>query len=120
MTAEQFLKSVRNSNDQLGKLIRLQGVLSSQALDDDSQQQQTQREELEQQILREYEHNHMVRQRVRKFIDRLPDKDERQILKLMYLSLMRMEDAAGVLGFSLRQCYRIKQRALMHLEGMRC
>lgn len=119
MTAEQFLKSVRHSNDQLGKLIRLQGVLSSLTSGEESQQQQKQQEELEQQILREYEYNSLVRHRVQNFIDRLPDKDERQILKLMYLSLMRMEDAAGVLGFSLRQCYRIKQQALMHLEGMR-
>ncbi|NLC32916.1 MAG: hypothetical protein GX781_06425 [Clostridiales bacterium] len=119
MRAKQFLTSVKDSNDQIGKLIRLQGILSGMPASKRLQEHQKQTKALEAQIHQAYEINRMTRRRVQNFIDRLPDAEERQILKLLYLSLMRMEDAARVMGYCPRQCYRIQQRALMHLEGMR-
>ena len=40
------------------------------------------------------------------------------MLRLVYLSRLRIVDAADVMGYSARQCYRVKRRALMHLDGL--
>jgi len=119
LTAEQFLQSVQHSNDQLGKLVRLQSSLNSPDFPQTPGERQARAEELQEQINLAYGYSRQVRRRVQNFIDRLPDDREREMLKLLFLSLLRMEDAAGVMGLSIRQGYRIKRLALMHLEGMR-
>lgn len=119
MTAEQFLQSVQASNEQLGKLLRLQALLKSPDFSLNPGEHKARTEELEEQINQAYDHSRMVRSRVQNFIDRLPEDREREMLKLLFLSLLRMEDAVGVMGLSLRQGYRIKRSGLLHLEAMR-
>lgn len=119
MRAEQYLLSVKSSNDQLGKLLRLQEMLSSPEFHSRPEDQKERKEQLAEQINQAYDQNRLARQRVALFINSLPERQEREILKLLYISLLRHEDAAKVLGTSLRQSYRIKRQALMHLEGMR-
>lgn len=53
-----------------------------------------------------------------KLLDRLPDQQEAESLRLCYLKGLRTVDAAEVMGYSLRQFQRIKRRALNHLEGL--
>ena len=73
---------------------------------------------LEEQITRGYEDNLSERKRAQRFIDRLPDPVERQALTLFYLRHLTCDEAAEIMGFTPRQLYRVKRRALMHLEGL--
>lgn len=119
------MQEVGIRHGQIGKLLRLQSTLREQAaacrVSDPllHAHRLKQAEQLAEEILAAYAAYHQQAERVRRFIERLPDSDERETLKLCYLAGMHTQQAAEVLGYSERHLYRIKQRALMHLEGLR-
>lgn len=125
MRVERFLESVNEHNEQIGKLVRLQSFLRGEAsrlYESDpvlSAGRLQQAQALAHDILQAYDECEKLIARVRRFIERLPDQTEREILKLCYLSHIHAETAADILGYSARHAYRIKQRALMHLEALR-
>ncbi len=125
MRVERFLECAGECDEQLDKLLRLQGFLREEAgrlLAFDpglAAHRMAQADELTRDILLIHDRYDLQVRRLRQFIERLPDQTEREVLKLCYLSRLRTEAAAGILGYSARQVYRIKQRAIMHLEGLR-
>ena len=70
-------------------------------------------------ILDAYEASGKLSARLSRFIDKLPDAQEREVLKLCYLSGLNTYQIGEILGYSERHVYRIRHRALMHLEGLR-
>ena len=125
MKVEHYLACVGEHSEQIDKLLRLQRFLRDEASRLKTGDPQLANHRLQQasalthDILETHDKFDKQAERLRRFIERLPDPTEREILKLCYLSCLNTETAAGILGYSARQAYRIKQRALMHLEGMR-
>lgn len=116
MSAEEYLLEIKESDRHIGELIRLQSTMSG--LPAPSEQIAADRRLLEAQIAAAYEDNRRARRRAKNLIDRLPDRSERQTLTLFYLQQMTVDDTAHVLGLTPRQLYRVKKRALMHLDGL--
>jgi len=125
LKVERYLAYAQEQNEQTGKLLRLQSFLRDEAsrlMTSDPQlasHRLRQAAALTHDILQAHDTFDKQAERLRRFIERLPDPTEREILKLCYLSCLSTETAAGILGYSARQAYRIKQRAIMHLEGVR-
>lgn len=117
--------SVTEKQDKIGKLLRLQSALRDQAAgcaaEDPvvSSLRLAQARRLGEEILAAYKALERQTARVRRFIDRLPDEQERQVLKLCYLSGLHTRAVGEILGFSERHVYRLRHRGLMHLEGLR-
>ena len=124
MNADRYLNSLNHGRDQAAKLARLQAVLREDAkrlrgkLPDLAEERLQQAAGLTGQIRRCRAEGVRQAKRALHLIGRLPDEHERQVLRLIFLSRLRIEDAAQVMGYSPRQCYRIKRRALMHLDGI--
>jgi len=122
LNAERYLHSLNRARDQAAKLARLQNILLEEAgrLQEKSpalaEERRAQAGSLTGQIARQRAEGVRQAQRALRLINRLPDEQERQVLRLVHLSRLRIEDAAQVMGYSPRQCYRIKRRALMHLD----
>lgn len=124
MTAQEQLQSIHLLNRELSCLLRAQAKarqrysrlqanrpnLAKQAL--------KQCQALSQAILSLYVCLDTRRQELCQLIDRLPRPDERQVLKLTYLSGFTMEETAEMLHFSVRHTYRLKQRALERLQAL--
>ncbi len=114
---------LKEKDDQLCGLLHLQAILSKRAREKEEAApgsgapDMAQSRALSQQILTAYEQRGQLMGRMRHLIDTLPDARERQLLGLHYLLQLKPEEVAVVLGLSLRQCYRLKRTALMHLEA---
>ena len=125
MKVDHYLACVGEHSEQIDKLLRLQSFLRNEASRLKSSDPQLAAHRLQQasalthDILQAHDTFDRQAERLRRFIERLPDRTEREILKLCYLSCLSTETAAGILGYSARQAYRIKQRAIMHLEGIK-
>ena len=116
MSAENYLMDIKQSDRRIGELVRLQTMMAGTPAP--NEQIARDRAALEEQITRGYEDNLSERKRAQRFIDRLPDPTERQALTLFYLRHLTCDEAAEIMGFTPRQLYRVKRRALMHLEGL--
>ncbi len=116
MSAEEYLLRVRESDRRVGELVRLQSAMNG--IPAPNPQVERDRRLLEAEISAAYEDNRVSRRRAQGFIDRLPDRCEREALTLFYLRQMTADDAAHVLGLTPRQFYRVKKRALAHLDGL--
>ena len=116
MSAEEYLLQIKESDRHIGELVRLQSAMSG--VPAPSERIARDRRLLEAQVAAAYEDNRVSRRRAQCLIDRLPDRGERQTLTLFYLKQMTADDAAHVLGMTPRQLYRVKKRALMHLDGL--
>lgn len=116
MRAERYLTTIREDDCRIGELVRLQTVMSGAA--SPSERVLKDRQHLETQITKVYKENHAARKRAQRLIDKLPDPAERQVLTMFYLQKLTVGETAEVMGFSPRHLYRVKQRALMHLEGL--
>ena len=116
MSAENYLMDIKQSDRRTGELVRLQTMMAGTPAP--NEQIALDRAALEEQITRSYQDNLSERRRAQRFIDRLPDPVERQALTLFYLRHLTCDEAAEIMGFTARQLYRVKRRALMHLEGL--
>ena len=125
MRVEDFLLSLRQQQAQIGKLLRVQASLRQQAADHEGSDpllhalRLQQAQQLAGRILDAYEASGKLCARLSRFIDKLPDPQEREVLKLCYLSGLNTYQIGEILGYSERHVYRIRHRALMHLEGLR-
>lgn len=123
MTAEEYMMRLKEKDDQLCGLLHLQAILSRRARDKEQAApgsgapDMAQSRALCDQILTAYRQREQMLGRMRRLIDSLPDQRERKLLGLHYLLGLKPEEVAVVLGCSLRQCYRLKRNALMHLEA---
>jgi len=112
-------------HEQISKLLRLQDFLRNEAMQSKASDPRLatlrlrQANALTRDIRQAHEKHDMAKDLVRRLIDKLPEETDREMFKLCYLSYLSNETAAGVLGYCARQAYRIKQRAIMHLEGLR-
>lgn len=125
MSVEGYLMSVVEKQEHIGKLLRLQSALRDQAADCAvadpvvSSLRLAQARRMGRDILAAYEALEKRTERVRRFIEKLPREEERQVLKLCYLSGLHTRAVGEILGYSERHVYRIRHRGLMHLEGFR-
>jgi len=124
MNVERYLHSLTGARDQAAKLARLQAILREDAerlrekMPDQAEERLAQADSLTGQIARYRAQGVRQTRQALHLINRLPGEEERQVLRLVYLSRLRIVDAADVMGYSARQCYRVKRRALMHLDGL--
>ena len=116
MSAENYLMDIKQADRRIGELVRLKTMMAGTPAP--NEQIALDRAALEEQITRGYEDSLSERRRAQRFIDRLPDPVERQALTLFYLRHLTCDEAAEIMGFTPRQLYRVKRRALMHLEGL--
>ena len=124
MQVESFLELVGRHQGHTGKLLRLRAFLQEEAgrlrASDPglSCRLLCQASGLTGDILRaQFERKEMAARACR-LIERLPDLKERGALKLCYLSRVSARSASTALGCSVIEACRIRQRALMHLEGL--
>ena len=124
MNVERYLHSLTGARDQAAKLARLQAILREEAerlrekMPAQAEERLAQAAGLTGQIARYRAQGVRQTRQALHLINRLPDEEERQVLRLVYLSRLRIVDAADVMGYSPRQCYRVKRRALTHLDGL--
>lgn len=124
MEAESFLELTGRYHGRDGKLLRLQAFLREEAarlMARDPERScllMRQASGLTRDILRAQRERGELASRACRLIERLPDPKEREALKLCYLSRVSARTAAAALGCSTREVCRIRQRALMHLEGL--
>jgi len=124
MNVERYLHSLTGARDRAAKLARLQAILREDAerlrdkMPDQAEERLAQATSLTGQIARYRAQGVRQTRQALHLINRLPGEEERQVLRLVYLSRLRIVDAADVMGYSPRQCYRVKRRALMHLDGL--
>lgn len=125
MSAEQFLKSHQMEGRQLDKLLRLQAHLRDshralkQAGDPRAPDMLAEAARLQDIILAQYQAMEVMRKRLQRYIDRLPDPKERAVLTLLYIRQFTMQETAHVMDFTPRHCSRIHRRALEHLEAFK-
>lgn len=107
---------------EIGRLIRLQTIYQRQLdLKQDPAREQLIRmdsRKLETRIKRAYQEAALLLKQQEKLLGRLPDKQEKEALSLCYHKGLVTQDAADVMGYSLRQFQRIKRRGLGHLESL--
>ena len=115
MSAEGYLMNIKETDRRIGELVRLQTRMAGEA--PPNARIARDRELLEQQIARAYKDNIAARKRAQRYINRLPDPAERQALTLFYIRRLTADETAEVMGFTPRHLYRVKQRALMHLDA---
>ncbi len=124
MQVENYLELVGRHQGQIGKLLRLQVFLQEEAgrlrASDPgiSCRLLCQASGLTLDILRTQFEREETAARACRLIERLPDFKERGALKLCYLSRVSAHSAAAALGCSIIEACCIRQRALMHLEGL--
>ena len=124
MEAECFLDLVGRHHGQVCKLLRLRDFLREEAAGLTAQDPGRSSRLLCQascltwDILRSQREFGKLVSRACRLIERLPDREERAALKLCYLSHVSAQSAAAALGCSIAEACRIRQRALMHLEGL--
>ena len=124
MEAERFLDLVGWHHGQAYKLLRLRDFLREEAAGLTAQDPgrssrlQHQASCLTRDILRSQRELGKLVSRACRLIERLPDREERATLRLCYLSRVSAQTAAAVLGCTAKEACRIRQRALMHLEGL--
>lgn len=123
MQVESFLECVGQYQGHTDKLLRLNVFLREEAgrlsASDPglSSRLLCQVSGLTRDILRAQFESGEMAARAYRMIERLPDLRERWALKLCYLSRVSARSASTALGCSVIEACRIRQRALMHLEG---
>ena len=124
MNAEKYLQQLIEHGKRLDTLLLLQALLQQdhRQLKDEQPEKAAfmlrSARKLTQQILAAYDRQDQLYTRARRLIERLPQQPERDILLLCYLRNMTVEEAAPLMNYSPRHCYRLRRRALMHLNAL--
>lgn len=123
MRAEKLLESLREMQEDIDRRLRLQAWHQRELQTEDLSPArrallQKDQKRLQRQIASAYQNHAFRLKRIDRLLNRLPDRTEREALRLHYLSQMRIEDAAELLCYSERHYLRIRQKALRHLEGL--
>lgn len=123
MKAERLLCSFRDLEEDIDRMLRLQRwhtrELESEELSPARRELLTREQKrLRASIAKGYRQHAFRLKAITRLLDRLPEKAEREALRLHYLSRMRVEDAAELLGYSERHLYRLRSRALERLDAL--
>lgn len=126
MSAQRYLETVAECDQRLRHRLAHQAWLREQAdacqnspLGRESRQLwQARAEALTKDIQDAYAQLDAQTRKARHLIDRLPNQKERTALTLHYVDLLPHNRAAEAMYISVRHLFRIRKRALMHLEAL--
>ncbi len=116
MNTENYLQQIKENDRRVGELLRLQERMKDMPAQ--STRIAADVTALEAQIEASMRDNRLARKRALRSINKLPDGLERRALTLFYLQHLRIQDIALILSLTPRQLYRVKRRALLHLDAL--
>lgn len=121
MTAQDLLSSIQQSNRQLNTMLRTQAALRDRARKSQPQKAQQclkQARALAKDIESQFRDLDKRRASLCRLIDRLPAQEERDVLKLTYISGFTVDKAADILHFTPRHVYRLRSRGVQRLQAL--